>query len=68
MRRKFIAAIGGVAAMPFVATAQQTARIPRLVSCMAARRMIQKNRLESSASKPWVIRIARGQASVQRNI
>ena len=30
-RREFIAAIGGVAAMPFVATAQQTARIPRLV-------------------------------------
>ena len=31
MRRKFIAAIGGVAAMPFVATAQQTARIPRVL-------------------------------------
>ena len=46
MRRELIGAIGGVAAMPFVATAQQTARIPRLVSCMAARRMIQKNRLE----------------------
>ena len=30
-RREFIAAIGGAAAMPFVATAQQTARIPRLV-------------------------------------
>ena len=30
-RREFIAAIGGVAAMPFVATAQQIARIPRLV-------------------------------------
>ena len=68
MRRELIGAIGGVAAMPFVETAQQTARIPRLVSCMAARRMIQKNRLESSASEPSVIRIERGQASVQRNI
>src|SRR5436190_19827047 len=30
-RRDFIATIGGGVAMPFVATAQQTARIPRLV-------------------------------------
>jgi hypothetical protein len=35
MRRELIGAIGGVVAMPFVATAQQTARIPRLVSYMA---------------------------------